>query len=103
MPASLEHIHADTPMALLMHHARTPADPPSSRTELPIPGALDDLVLACLAKDPACRPQTARELAARLAAIPFPESWNEERAREWWEKHRPVEPAAAAPTQLRSG
>ena len=32
---------ADTPMALLLHHAQTPPTPPSARTELPIPAALD--------------------------------------------------------------
>ena len=49
----------DTPMALVVHHAHTPPAPPSTRTELPIPPALDALVLACLAKDPAERPQSA--------------------------------------------
>ena len=43
---------ADTPLALLMHHAHTAPTPPSARTELPIPAALDQLVLSCLAKDP---------------------------------------------------
>jgi len=44
---------AETPMGLLVQHAQTPPVPPSARTERPIPAALDDLVLACLAKDPA--------------------------------------------------
>lgn len=34
---------AETPAALLMHHVRTPAAAPSSRTELPIPASLDQL------------------------------------------------------------
>lgn len=80
---------AATPMALLMHHAKTPPEPPSSRSELPIPPALDALILACLAKDPAARPQTARELRARLDAIPGLPEWTEDRAREWWARHRP--------------
>src|SRR4029078_2572084 len=57
----------ETVMAVLMQHAQTKPDPPSTRTELPIPAALDELVLSCLAKDPARRPQTARELSQRLA------------------------------------
>jgi serine/threonine protein kinase len=50
----------DTPMGLLVHHIHTQPVPPSARSELPIPAALDSLVLSCLAKDPADRPQSAR-------------------------------------------
>jgi serine/threonine-protein kinase len=78
---------ADTPLGILMHHARTPPTPPSSRCDSPIPEALDRLVLACLAKDPADRPQTAGELAQRLGEIPCGSLWTEGRAREWWERH----------------
>jgi hypothetical protein len=72
---------ADTPMAILLHHAQTPATPPSARTEVPIPSALDDLVLSCLAKDPAARPQTARELSRRLASVKGANDWTDDRAR----------------------
>jgi len=82
---------ADTPVALLVHHVQTAPDPPSGRTELAIPAALDEIVLACLAKDPAERPQTARELAHRLAAVESNAEWTEERARGWWALHQPTE------------
>ena len=75
---------ADTAMGLLLHHAQTPATAPSSRSDLPIPPALDQLVLACLAKDPAARPQSARELSGRLAGIEGLGVWTEDHAREWW-------------------
>jgi serine/threonine protein kinase len=81
---------ADTPMAFLLHHAQTPPVPPSSRTEVPIPSALDDLVLSCLAKDPAARPQTARELSRRLANVDGANAWTDDRARDWWASHQPV-------------
>ena len=81
---------ADTPMALLLHHAQTPPTPPSARTELPIPSALDDVVLSCLAKDPTARPQTARELSRRLANVDVANAWTEDRARDWWASHEPV-------------
>jgi eukaryotic-like serine/threonine-protein kinase len=81
---------AQNPMALLMHHANTPPVPPSSRTELPIPDALDRLILACLAKNPAERPQTAKELSRRLAAITSANAWTEDRARSWWALHQPA-------------
>jgi serine/threonine-protein kinase len=81
---------ADTPMALLLHHVQTPATPPSAKTELPIPSALDDLVLSCLAKDPAARPQTARELSHRLASVEGANDWTDDRARDWWAHHQPA-------------
>jgi plasmid stabilization system protein ParE len=81
---------ADTPMGLLVHHAHTPPPPPSTRTTHPIPAELERLVLACLAKDPADRPQTARELSRRLAEVQGAGEWTQERAREWWTMHRPV-------------
>jgi serine/threonine-protein kinase len=75
---------AENPIALLMRHAHAPPEPPSSRGPGPIPRALDDLVLACLAKDPDQRPQSARELALRLAEVDGLEEWTQQRAREWW-------------------
>jgi serine/threonine-protein kinase len=80
----------DTPMAVVLHHAQTPPIPPSQRSELPIPSALENVVMACLAKKPEDRPQSAKELSQRLAAIRGLRAWTEERAREWWETHRPV-------------
>jgi serine/threonine-protein kinase len=80
----------ETPMALLLHHAHTPPTPPSARTELPIPPALDHLVLSCLAKDPAERPQSARELSRRLAEVEGASAWTEDRARDWWARHHPA-------------
>jgi serine/threonine protein kinase len=55
---------------------------------VPIPSALDDLVLSCLAKDPAARPQTARELSRRLASIEGANDWTDDRARAWWASHQ---------------
>jgi eukaryotic-like serine/threonine-protein kinase len=79
---------ADTPMKLLLHHASTPAQPPSARTDRPISPALDALVLSCLAKDPARRPQSARELSRRLAELEEASAWTQERARDWWLAHQ---------------
>src|SRR6185436_8038121 len=43
---------ADSPMKMLMQHMHARPVPPSQRSELPIPRELDELVLACLEKDP---------------------------------------------------
>jgi hypothetical protein len=71
-------------------HAHVAPDAPSQRTELPIPSSFDDLVLACLSKDPAARPQTADAIAERLAAIGTRPAWTQARARAWWEQHAPA-------------
>jgi serine/threonine-protein kinase len=50
------------------HHVHTP--PPDPRTLRPeIPRALADLILACLAKSPAERPQAAQEVLSGLRAV----------------------------------
>jgi len=59
------------------------------RAEQQIPPALDQLVLSCLAKDPADRPQSARELSQRLEAVDSG-VWNEQHAREWWARYQPL-------------
>jgi serine/threonine-protein kinase len=74
----------------VVDHVRTPPTPPSSRTERPIPQALDRLVLECLEKDPTRRPQSARELSRRLVEAVDPRTWTEERAKSWWGTHQPL-------------
>jgi serine/threonine-protein kinase len=80
---------ADTTLKQLLAHAQTPPEPPSARTELPIPPDLDALVLGCLAKDRDERPKSPRDLLQRLEAIPLREPWTERRAGEWWRLHLP--------------
>jgi eukaryotic-like serine/threonine-protein kinase len=79
---------ADTPIGILLHHASTPPVPPSARTDQPIPPGLERVIMACLAKNPADRPQTARELSLRLGEVACAEAWTEDRAREWWTAHQ---------------
>jgi len=86
---------AETTIGLLLHHAQTVAAPPSTRTDRPIPPALDDLVLSCLAKDPSHRPQSARDLSRRLAEIGGAKAWTQERAQSWWVEHQPTRPPIA--------
>jgi eukaryotic-like serine/threonine-protein kinase len=81
---------AENPLGVLVQHVERAPTPPSARTALPIPRALDDLVLSCLAKDPANRPQSARELSLRLAEVEDASAWTQERAREWWTTHQPA-------------
>jgi serine/threonine protein kinase len=78
---------ADTPMKMFLHHVQTKPVPPSQRVELRIPPELDELVLACLEKDPSKRPQDASQLFDLARDCRTCEQWNSERARLWWEQH----------------
>ncbi len=87
---------ADTPVATLLKHVQEEPIPPSRRTELAIPADLDAVILACLAKDPGKRPQTAEDLDARLATCSVT-AWTKDMAEEWWKLHgRGYGPSAEA-------
>jgi hypothetical protein len=80
---------ADDSMQMLMHHLHTEPTRPSERSELPIPRELDDLVVACLQKDPALRPQNAGELLGMAYSCRCAHEWGQREAREWWQVHMP--------------
>ena len=91
-------------METIVLHVNRDPEPPSGRTRRPIPADLEEIVLACLAKNPADRPQTADELATRLGSVRVAEEWTPLRAREWWEENRPASPAGAAgPVMAQAG
>jgi len=77
------------PMSMALKHVQAKPDPPSSRTEVPIPPALERLVMQCLEKKPVNRPATVREIADRLRACDMPD-WTEEDAVAWWDRHLPA-------------
>jgi hypothetical protein len=78
---------ADTPMKMFVQHLQAIPLAPSLRTELPVPADLDELILACLEKDPARRPQSAREVIRRLRRSRSYGGWTQDTARIWWESH----------------
>ncbi len=80
---------ADTAMKMFLQHLQETPLPPSHRTELPVPPGVDALVLACLHKDPASRPQNAEELLRLIDTTREAGRWNNERARVWWQRHLP--------------
>ena len=79
----------ETPMQVVLDHIQTTPIPPSQRTELEIPSALEQIILSCLEKKPEKRPQTALELAERLAACEIREPWTREDAQRWWALNKP--------------
>jgi len=80
---------AKTPAHMMLQHAHTKPLPPSAVSELPLPRELEDVLMACLEKDPDARPLSALDLESRLARVRCAEPWTEERARAWWMMHAP--------------
>lgn len=74
---------ADSPIQILMKHVNATPDAPSAYSQLPIPPELDTLVLQCLEKDPANRPNNAGELSTKLRVIPLHLQWGHDDARRW--------------------
>jgi tRNA A-37 threonylcarbamoyl transferase component Bud32 len=96
------------------HHLHTPPQPLSARLGRPVPPELEAVVLSCLAKPREARPESARELAARLAACKIEPAWSDADARRWWsggvvraaqkrkEPHDEVQPASSASAGTRT-
>jgi hypothetical protein len=80
---------------VLGHHLHTRPARPSERLGRPLPGALEDLVLLCLEKDPDRRPASARVVLEALDAAGV-EPWTEADARAWWTR-RAAERVAPSP------
>ena len=85
---------AKSPVDFLIDQVRSTPGRPSDRSGAVIPRALEDIVMECLEKDPARRPQSAAELARRLRSVPL-EAWTPERAREWWSRAAAASPEAS--------
>ena len=79
-----------TALETLHDHTSTPPVPPSQRVATAIPADLEAVLLDCLAKDPADRPESARVLEERLAATTSAGRWSRTDAERWWERHAPA-------------
>jgi hypothetical protein len=76
-------------MQVMMKHVQAEPTRPSDRVDLPIPAALEALVMECLEKDPARRPASAEVVRNRLGEVSLPSVWTAEQAEQWWAMHRP--------------
>jgi serine/threonine protein kinase len=87
------------------HIASFPASP-SERLGRAVSPELESALLACLEKNRAKRPQTARDLAALLDRAPTAISWSLEEADAWWSRHDRAKATTASssarPTPLAS-
>jgi serine/threonine-protein kinase len=82
-----EHVFAgETVVEVCLKHLDVVPIPPSERLGAPVAPLLERVVLDCLAKDAAQRPQTALELLERLRDTGTP-TWDARLARAWWADH----------------
>jgi serine/threonine protein kinase len=68
-------------------HVSQPPIPPSQRSGRTIGADLEAVLLDCLDKARARRPQTARELAVQLGRCTAADGWSVEEADAWWNRH----------------
>ncbi|MGC4089003.1 MAG: protein kinase [Polyangiaceae bacterium] len=90
---------------LLAHISEVPTSISAERDR--VSAALGEVIMTCVAKAPADRPQSARELLQLLSEVerelPASERWTDEQAQAWWQKYQPVrrssQPGAAPTTE----
>jgi serine/threonine-protein kinase len=78
---------SESTMAIVLAHVRDRPVPPSHRTGVGIPEQLERVILHCLEKNPAHRPENARELLNQLSACAGVEPWTQQQAEQWWSVH----------------
>ncbi len=66
----------------------TKAPVPPSTIAVHVPAALEKVILTCLAKAPADRPDGAKALARLLRELPPARDWSEDEAGAWWSEFR---------------
>jgi serine/threonine-protein kinase len=71
-------------MAMINAHITEPPPRSSRHSKFTVPPELDELLLACLEKDPKDRPADAGSLRRRLEQVPLAERWDQDRAAVWW-------------------
>jgi serine/threonine-protein kinase len=83
-----DHVFTGTTLVeVCSHHLHSTPVSPSERLGRSVPADLEAVILGCLEKDPAGRPQTAAALRARLARTQAFGGWDAERARRWWSEN----------------
>lgn len=82
---------AETRHDMLVMHAHQKPVLPSTRIGARLHPGFEEVIMACLEKNPDRRPQTARELSERLGALAFDPPWTAERAALWWKRHQPLQ------------
>ncbi|HEY2838048.1 MAG TPA: serine/threonine protein kinase [Pirellulales bacterium] len=71
-------------ISILQKHVSATPDSLSTRLGAPVSADLEQVILRCLSKNVAERPQTATELADDLTRCRAASSWNRKEADRWW-------------------
>lgn len=87
----------ETIAELCQKHLHETPVPPGARLGRKVNQGLEALLLRCLEKAPAARPQSAREMAQALDALELAEGWTSERRAVWWAEHRASRAALTQP------
>ena len=82
---------------IIGHHLHTDPVPPSQRVAHAVPADLEAVILQCLRKSPAERPQHARALRDELRRSAAADSWTAEDAAAWWHAFRTAGSPLPAP------
>lgn len=78
---------SDNLVDLLRRHVMDPPAPPSQRLGREVSPELETAVLACLEKNPANRPQTARDVISLLRKCPEHGFWTVDDGDAWWGRY----------------
>jgi serine/threonine-protein kinase len=79
-----------TAIETILQHVQAEPMPASQKSPHEVPRSFDELILACLAKNPDDRPPTADDVAGRLSAIERECQNAPDSVREWWDQHHPA-------------
>ncbi len=88
---------------ICMKHVQEQPQSLSERLGKPVSADLEQIVMQCLAKDPAQRPQTAGEVILELSKCDSDGQWSILDASQWWEQKMPGQASQGQATQIQSG
>jgi serine/threonine protein kinase len=80
-------LDASTDLSLAYHVVNTEPAPIAQVAAMPVPPALAELIMGCLAKRAEARPQTAALIGEALDRIAIDHPWPQRAARAWWAAH----------------
>jgi eukaryotic-like serine/threonine-protein kinase len=71
---------------VMMQQVKSEPERPSARLSEAISSDFEDLLMSCLAKKPAARPASARELESALGRCAHANGWSHDDAENWWRR-----------------
>ena len=92
-----------TLVEICRHHVDTAVESPAARLGKTVSPDLEALLLRCLAKAPADRPDNAAELINLLAACRVAAPWTDADAQQWWARYRGTAALTTTATPTQAG